>query len=81
MDYEPRMTILLQQINASDPKARRDLIKMYGNCRGLMDRISMELVTCRRLHKPTPALQELVTQLDAMLEMLEQNITFAYIAF
>ena len=80
-EYSKRLDELVKQLNSAHLAALKDLSKLYGTCRSLLDRISIELVTCRRIHKETTELQKLVTELDKQIELLEQNITFALIAF
>ncbi len=57
--------------------ARRDLLKMIRTIDAAMVSADMESVECRRLHRETHRFKELIKQAEALIDNLEQHLTFA----
>ena len=75
--YE-RIDRAIPQINDLKSKvAKRDLIKMVRTIDNKMSEADQELVECRRLHKETVKLKELLAEAAGLMDNLEKHITFA----
>jgi hypothetical protein len=53
-----------------------NLVKMWGNCAQLWNKLDNEFVQCRRYQKITPKYTEIAENLDKSLVVLEQQLTF-----
>ena len=82
MDRQQRLEELLVLVGrTSDMRARSQLMKMYWNCKKVLDEISKESVECRRLQRITPKYTELEQKFDQYVNELEQWATFAKLLY
>lgn len=80
MDQELRQRaneIWIQISGIQDLCVRRDLECMFRVFERMLDKISQEMVECRRLHRETVRLVELRDQVQKKLSQIEQYITMA----
>lgn len=75
--YRLRLTEAERQILRSQDSSRPDLKRLLAYCSRLVDEMSTELVTCRRLHKYTPKFQDLEKKFNDSADHLDQMIFFA----
>ena len=79
------MDEILERVNHSESQistiknkvAYRDLRKMLANIDKVVTEISKESVECRQHKKNTPRYNELIAKANALLDNLDQHITFA----
>ena len=79
------MDEILTRVNASEAQisliknkvAYRDLRKMLANVDRVVTELSKESVECRRMKKETNKFAELKAKAHALLDNLDQHITFA----
>lgn len=64
-------------INRMPYSSKKDLTKIYKNCRDHVVLLSNEEINCRRLHCVTHAYTTLSDQLDRMVRELDTLVTFA----
>lgn len=65
------------QIIGMDPAQRRDLQKMWRQCRSKWAEMDIELIQCRKQNKHTVRYKDLEAQLLERLEMVEKYLLFA----
>jgi hypothetical protein len=65
----------------SDIRAKSQLFKMYRNCRKIATELSIELVECRRIKRPTARAQTLENELDLAINHLEQWVFFSKLLY
>ena len=79
------MDEILERVNYSESQisaiknkvAYRDLRRMLSNIDKVVTEISKESVECRRNKRDTPKYTELIAKANALLDTLDQHITFA----
>lgn len=82
MDYEKRLDDLLALIRQTDDiRARSQLMKIYWNCKKILDDISRESVECKRLQRVTLKYTELQKKFEDSVTELEQWATFAKLLY
>lgn len=83
MDYSQRLEELRAeaQLKSHLRQARRDLDKMYQNCRRTIDELSKESVECRRTQRVTQKYTEIEIRLQEQIHAYEQWIFFAKLRF
>lgn len=74
IEYE---NLLWQIAGLRNYRARKDLITMSNRCDQIRQSISVEAITCRRLHKPTVKYNELLEEFRTSLDVLSEYTTFA----
>jgi hypothetical protein len=83
MDYAKRLEELRVEaaLKSHLRQARKDLDKMYQNCRKTCDELSRESVECRRLKRVTQKYTEIEARLQEQIKHYEQWIFFAKLRF
>lgn len=72
-----RLDAAYGQMQATDPKLKHDLSRMYTNALSIWASMSIELIVCRRVKKFTRRYSELETAFVAAVDIMEQYLTFA----
>jgi hypothetical protein len=83
MDYAKRLEELRAEsaLKSHLRQARKDLDKMYQNCRRICEELSRESVECRRRKCVTQKYTEIETRLQEQIKNYEQWIFFAKLRF
>ena len=76
-ELKKRIDTAFFQIIELAPVHRKDLQTMWRVSRGQWNELDMELIACRKQNKHTPKYQELETDLNKRLDLIEQYLTFA----
>lgn len=76
-EYRAKLDSLQNQIRATSPQARVDLLKMWRSCDNLFQALDSELVNCRRRNRLSAKYTTLQEQLDNIILSLEKRIMWA----
>ena len=82
MDHQLSLDELLALIRQTeDIRGRSQLMKIYWNCKKVLDDISRESVECKRLQRVTPKYTELQEKFEESVKELEQWAMFAKLLY
>ena len=76
-EIQARLDIVWNRVINSEPEQRRDLKRMYNAVDRFNAELSKEAINCRRSGKITPKYNDLLTEFDESLTLLEQYLMLA----
>ena len=79
-DLIDRAEALYQKItHTKDATVKLDMMRMYKEAQNLIEQLSTEAVTCRRIKRETDRYRELDDKLNQHLDAMEKYLTFGLI--